>query len=109
MDKLAEMMVFTRVIECGSFSGAARMLRLTPSAVSKQIARLEDRLDARLINRTTRRLKLSEEGEAFFQRCQHVFLAETEARRATIDDTAECPTMTFAKGRYNKITPETIT
>ena len=82
MDKLAEMLVFTRVVECGSFSAAARLLRLTPSALSKQIGRLEDRLDARLINRTTRRLNLSEEGEAFYERCQRILAEIDEAEQA---------------------------
>ena len=47
--------IFARVVQAGSFSAAARDLGLTPSAVSKQIGRLEDRLGARLFNRTTRR------------------------------------------------------
>ncbi len=68
MDNTSEMAVFVRVVEAGNFSAAARELRLTPSAVSKLIGRLEDRLDARLLNRTTRRVSLTEEGRAFYQR-----------------------------------------
>ena len=63
MDSLAGMEVFARVVRAGSFSAAARALNQTPSAVSKQIGRIEDRLGARLFNRTTRRLGLTEVGE----------------------------------------------
>jgi DNA-binding transcriptional LysR family regulator len=58
--------VFVRVVEAGSFSAAARALRMTPSAVSKLIARLETRLGARLISRSTRKLQLTPEGTAFY-------------------------------------------
>ncbi len=69
MDKLTEMTVFIRVAQQGSFSAAARELRMSPSAVSKLITRLEERLGARLLNRTTRQVKLTEGGEAFLLRC----------------------------------------
>jgi DNA-binding transcriptional LysR family regulator len=59
--------VFVRTIEHGTFAAAAADLRLTPSAVSKLIRRLEARLGVRLINRTTRKLSLTAEGEAYFQ------------------------------------------
>ena len=68
INRSAEMEVFARVVESGGFSAAARVLRMTPSAISKLIARLEARLGARLINRTTRRLQLTAEGQAFYQR-----------------------------------------
>ena len=66
MDQLAEMRVFVRAIERGTFAGAASDLGLTPSAVSKLIARLEARLGVRLVNRTTRKLALTAEGETYF-------------------------------------------
>jgi len=66
MDELAEMRVFVRALERGSFAGAASDLGLTPSAVSKLIARLEARLGVRLVNRTTRKLSLTGEGETYF-------------------------------------------
>jgi len=69
MDKFTEMAVFTQVAQQGSFSAAARELSMSPSAVSKLISRLEERLGARLLNRTTRQVKLTEGGEAFLQRC----------------------------------------
>lgn len=65
MERSGEMEVFVRVLREGGFSAAARSLDLTPSAVSKVIARLEDRLGARLLLRTTRALTLTEEGEAY--------------------------------------------
>ena len=66
MDQLAEMRVFVRAIERGTFAGAAGDLGLTPSAVSKLVARLEARLGVRLVNRTTRKLSLTGEGETYF-------------------------------------------
>jgi DNA-binding transcriptional LysR family regulator len=66
MDQLAEMRVFVRAMERGTFAGAASDLGLTPSAVSKLIGRLEARLGVRLVNRTTRKLSLTAEGETYF-------------------------------------------
>lgn len=65
INRSGEIEVFVRVVEAGSFSAAARALRMTPSAVSKLIARLEARLGARLVSRSTRRLQLTPEGIAF--------------------------------------------
>jgi DNA-binding transcriptional LysR family regulator len=67
-----EMTAFVRAVELGGFSTAARELGLTPSAISKLVTRLEDRLGVRLLNRTTRRLALTPEGEAYFHRCQRI-------------------------------------
>ena len=66
MDRAGDMTLFARVVEAGSFSAAARALDRTPSAVSKQIRRLEDRLGVRLLNRTTRHLSLTDAGDAFY-------------------------------------------
>lgn len=82
MDSLAGMEVFARVVRAGSFSAAARDLNQTPSAVSKQIGRLEDRLGARLFNRTTRRLGLTEVGAAFYERAQRILSEVEEAEQA---------------------------
>ena len=67
VDQLTEMRVFLRAIDRGTFTRAADDLGLTPSAVSKLIARLEDRLGVRLVNRTTRKLLLTAEGETYVQ------------------------------------------
>ncbi|KMN15866.1 transcriptional regulator [Pseudomonas weihenstephanensis] len=69
---LAEMVVFVRVAEAGSFSEVARQLGTSPSAVSRSISRLEKALALRLLQRTTRKLRLSEGGEAVFKRCCEV-------------------------------------
>ncbi|TPL93463.1 LysR family transcriptional regulator [Mesorhizobium sp. B2-3-12] len=66
INRSGEIEVFARVVEAGSFSAAARRLRMTPSAVSKLIARLEMRLGARLVSRSTRKLQLTPEGTAFY-------------------------------------------
>jgi DNA-binding transcriptional LysR family regulator len=71
----AEMGIFQRVIERGSFAGAAEDMGLSPSAVSKLITRLELRLGVRLINRTTRRLALTPEGEIYLERSRDILRA----------------------------------
>jgi DNA-binding transcriptional LysR family regulator len=78
MDKHTEMSVFTEVAKLGSFSAAARRLQLSPSAVSKLITRMEQRLDSRLFNRSTRKLSLTEGGQNFYSRCEEI-LADVEA------------------------------
>jgi molybdate transport repressor ModE-like protein len=59
MDRMASMAVFTKVVGTGSFSAAAREMKLSQASVTKQIQELEDWLGARLLNRTTRRLNLT--------------------------------------------------
>jgi DNA-binding transcriptional LysR family regulator len=67
VNRSGEIEVFVRAVEEQSFSAAARELRMTPSAVSKLIARLEDRLGARLLRRSTRKLQVTAEGVAFYE------------------------------------------
>lgn len=83
-NRAGEMMVFVRVVEAGSFSEAARLMLMTPSTVSKLIARLEARLGVRLIERSTRRLALTEEGQFYYERSQKLLgqLDETEQQIA---------------------------
>ncbi|MGA8787201.1 MAG: LysR family transcriptional regulator, partial [Polaromonas sp.] len=59
LDNLPDMAVFARVVDAGSFSAAARQLGISPSAVSRQVARLEGVLRVRLLERTTRKLRLT--------------------------------------------------
>lgn len=81
MDAAADLRAFVRVMDRGSFSSAAKDLGLTPSAVSKLIARLEDRLGVRLLERSTRRLALTPEGETFLARARRIVgdIEEAEA------------------------------
>jgi hypothetical protein len=82
VNRSGEMEVFVRAVELGGFSPAARALRMTPSAVSKLVARLERRLGARLINRSTRKITLTAEGGAFLERAHRVLADLDEAERA---------------------------
>ena len=82
VNRSGEMEVFVRVIELGGFSSAARALRMTPSAISKLMGRLEARLGTRLINRSTRKLHLTAEGEAFYERASRILADLNEAERA---------------------------
>ncbi len=70
MDSLTDIAVFARVVDSGSFTAAAERLSLSKSVVSKYVTRLENRLGAQLLHRTTRRLSLTEVGRAFYERSQ---------------------------------------
>lgn len=80
-NRAAEMEVFVRVVDLGGFTAAAREFRLTPSGVSKLVSRLEGRLGARLVNRSTRGLQLTPEGQAFYNRAVRVLADMDEAER----------------------------
>lgn len=90
VDSSAEMAIFQRVAERGSFAGAAVDVGLSPSAVAKLISRLEARLGARLINRTTRRLALTAEGEIYLERVRDI-LAAIESAEAEIASARRSP------------------
>lgn len=79
MDIASQMIMFAKVVENGGFSATARELGLTPSAVSRQIGQLEDRLAARLLNRSTRKISLTEVGHAFYARCTEIARGVDEA------------------------------
>lgn len=74
MDRYREMSVFVRVVDGGSFSAAARALATTPSAVNKQISRLEERLGVQLVQRSTRGLRLTDAGEAYYGAAARILL-----------------------------------
>ncbi len=90
MDNLSGMAVFAQVVEAQSFTGAARRLGISKAAVSKQVSRLEERLGARLLNRTTRRLSLTEVGAAFYERCARI-VAEAEEAELAVTRLNEAP------------------
>lgn len=79
MDPYSQMLAFIWSTECGSFSAAARQHHMTPSAVSKLISRLENRLQVRLFQRGSRRLTLTEEGAAYLLSARAVLDAMNEA------------------------------
>ncbi|MBB4169428.1 MULTISPECIES: LysR family transcriptional regulator [unclassified Rhizobium] len=81
INRSGEMEVFVRAVELGGFTPAARACRMTPSAVSKLVARLEARLGARLVNRSTRKLHLTPEGSAFYERSVSILADIAEAER----------------------------
>jgi DNA-binding transcriptional LysR family regulator len=83
MDTLQNMRVFVRVVEAGSFTGAAQHLNTTTAYASRAVSDLEAHLRTRLLNRTTRRIALTEAGERYLQRCEQILAyvdqAEAEA------------------------------
>ena len=89
MPSSTDMRIFVRIVERGSFSAAAEDLGFTPSAVSKLITRLEDRLGVRLFHRTTRKLALTPEGEIYHRRACNILAtiedAEAEVSRAGLE------------------------
>ncbi|MBW2272943.1 MAG: LysR family transcriptional regulator [Deltaproteobacteria bacterium] len=89
MDKLFEFESFSQVATRGSFTAAAEALGVTPSAVSKQVKALEERLGVRLLNRTTRRVSPTEAGRAFHERIQAVLHDVSEAEQAATQLQAE--------------------
>lgn len=76
------MEVFVSVVEQGGFSAAARACRMTPSAVSKLVARLEARLGTRLVNRSTRAFQLTPEGSTFYERATRILADIADAERS---------------------------
>ena len=89
MPDLNDMAVFAQVAQARSFSGAARRMKASKSRVSKSVARLERALGARLVNRTTRSLSLTEAGEAFYRHCSRIVEEAAQAALAVSAHHAE--------------------
>ncbi|MCA9620936.1 MAG: LysR family transcriptional regulator [Myxococcales bacterium] len=87
---LNEIFVFTKVVQNGSFVGASRDLGMPKSTVSRKVAQLEERLGARLLQRTTRRLSLTDMGHAFYRHASRVVEEAEEAERV-VDRMQEVP------------------
>jgi Transcriptional regulator len=112
MDRFEEMRVFVRVAEDGGFSAASRTLSLTPSAISKLIARLEARLGVRLFQRSSRQVFLTAEGENFYAGALRALEAVDEAEAVSLG--AGTPTgilrirsvPTFARYQLAPLMPE---
>lgn len=94
VDKWTEMHVFTEAVKRRGFSAAGRQLNLSPSAVSKLVSRLEQRVGVRLLNRTTRQISLTEAGQIYFTRCLEI-LAEIEDAEESLTDYGQVPTGTL--------------
>ena len=89
MDRLLSMRVFQRVIDAGGFAAAARALELSPAAVTRLIGDLEAHLGARLIQRTTRKISLTDAGESYLERVRAILRDIDEAEAAAVASTRE--------------------
>ncbi len=85
MDNLAAMQVFVRVVETGGLSAAGRAMGLAPSSVSRRVGELEDMLGVMLLHRTTRKMRLTEAGETYFERSRDIVRAIEEANLAVTE------------------------
>jgi DNA-binding transcriptional LysR family regulator len=90
MDRLNGLLAFVRTAELGSFVAAGRVLQISPSAVGKAVARLEKEVGVRLIQRSTRRMQLTEEGRQFHERCRRI-LDELDDARSLLAQSREEP------------------
>lgn len=103
MDRLTALQVFRHVAELNSFAEAGRKLRLSPAAISKNIAELEAHVGLRLINRTTRRMALTDEGRLYLDHVKRGLDALAEA------DQAICPVKSAPSGTLRVSAPATVT
>ena len=89
MDQLNAMKLFTRVVETGSFSAVAREMNMGQPAVSKQVSALEQKVGARLLNRSSRQLVLTEAGSGYYERCLGILadVEEAESLASTLTET----------------------
>ncbi|MDF2040654.1 MULTISPECIES: HTH-type transcriptional activator AaeR [unclassified Pantoea] len=78
MERLKGMSVFARVVELGSFTAAARQLHLSVSSISQIVAKLEDALQVKLLNRSTRSIGLTEAGKIYYQGCRRMLAEATQ-------------------------------
>ncbi|KAB8044291.1 LysR family transcriptional regulator [Janthinobacterium aquaticum] len=90
MDNLNAIAAFVRAAETCSFVAAGRLLGVSASAVGKSVARLEHKLGVRLLNRSTRRISLSNEGALFYERCQRI-LADLDDAELELSHLAQAP------------------
>lgn len=102
MDKFQAMKTFTAVVDAGSFVGAMDATGLSKPAISRHVNELEGHLGTRLLQRTTRRLSLTGEGQAYYQRCKDILLAVQEAETEVGSSAAQ------AQGRLRIGAPQTF-
>jgi DNA-binding transcriptional LysR family regulator len=116
MEDLGYMVTFARVVKAGSFAGAARRLGMTSSVASKHVAKLERSLGVRLLNRSTRKLSLTEAGAAYYEHCARI-VDEVESSKTAIAQLQAAPRgllrvtapVTFANTRLGPILREFFT
>jgi DNA-binding transcriptional LysR family regulator len=82
VDRMTNIVTFVKIAEIGGFAAAARKLGVSPSTVTTQIQDLEDYLGERLLNRSTRKVSLTEIGRAYYERCMHILADMEEAENA---------------------------
>ena len=85
MADLNEIVVFAKVVETKSFTAAAQQLGLPKSTVSRKVSQLEERLGVRLLQRTTRKLSLTEIGQVYYERCQRIVSDISAAEQVVTD------------------------
>jgi DNA-binding transcriptional LysR family regulator len=102
IDNISAISIFVAVGESASLASAARKLQMSVSGFSKAVSRLEDRLRVRLLNRTSRRITLTQEGAAYFMRCRQVLL-DLEEAEATIAQVQSQP-----RGRLRVLVPRAL-
>jgi DNA-binding transcriptional LysR family regulator len=78
MERLKRMSVFAKVVECGSFTAAARQLGMSVSSISQTVSKLENELQVKLLNRSTRSIGLTEAGKIYYQGCRRMLLEVSE-------------------------------
>jgi DNA-binding transcriptional LysR family regulator len=116
MEDMAYMVTFARVVKAGSFAGAAKRLGMTSSVASKHVAKLEKALGVRLLNRSTRKLSLTEAGAAYYEHCARI-VEEVDSAQTTIAQLQAAPRgqlkvtapVTFANTRLGPILREFFT
>jgi LysR family transcriptional regulator for bpeEF and oprC len=102
LNNFSDVVAFVRVVEARSFVAAAQTLGMSPSAISKAVSRLEERLGARLLNRTTRSLSLTDQGSNFYDRCREA-LANLEQAESEVAEARGVP-----RGRLRVDVPVSI-
>jgi DNA-binding transcriptional LysR family regulator len=90
MDRVTSMTAFATVVTAGSFAGAAQRLKMSPAMVTNHVRSLEERLGARLLNRTTRKLSLTEAGRSYYEQCA-LILAQIEAADGSVTALTSMP------------------
>jgi len=88
MDEFASVRVFVKVVECGSFAAAGRLLGVSKSVITKRVSELEERVSAQLLVRSTRRLALTDAGRSYYERCARILADLEDARDQIVARTA---------------------